>query len=86
MSQSPLNGISERVVISPFKSSAKTKHISPDEVLQGFFYDDSVLRNLDKNGLDIAKGHLQLLTATEVYILNVLYIFLNCKLINICLG
>ena len=46
-------------------SKAKTRHISPDEVLQGFFYDDSIVRNLNKHGLDVAKGHLSLLMASE---------------------
>jgi len=52
---------------SPNRAS-KMKHITPDEVLQGFFYNDVVVRNLDRHGLDVAKGHLQLLLASDVRI------------------
>lgn len=50
---------------SPSKTS-RMKHITPDEVLQGFFYDDAIVRNLNRHGLDVAKGHLQLLLASDV--------------------
>ena len=42
----------------------KTRFISPDEVLQNFFYDDGVIRSLNKHGVDVAKGHLALLEAS----------------------
>ena len=42
----------------------KTRFISPDEVMQNFFYDDGVIRSLNKHGVDVAKGHLALLEAS----------------------
>jgi hypothetical protein len=57
--------------VSPNKTTTlspttKMKHISPEEVLQGFFYDEPVLKNLNKHGVDVAKAHLTLLLASEV--------------------
>ena len=43
----------------------KTRFISPDEVLQNFFYDDGVIRSMNKHGVDVAKGHLALLEASN---------------------
>ena len=71
MPRSPIQEgqLSETAGISPIRAT-KMKHITPDEVLQGFFYDDSVVRNLNKHGIDVANGHLQLLLASDVRILS----------------
>ena len=45
------------------KKSPRT--INPDEVVVGFFYDDKIIRNLNKHGLDVARSHLQLLVTSE---------------------
>jgi hypothetical protein len=56
------------------------------DVLAGFFYDDKVVRNLNKHGLDVAKSHLTILVAAESDEYLQLSILLDGRAVDFLLG